>query len=509
MRMGSQRVELNAINLLSSVLLKTGYIIPLISKGDTTPSWDGELLLYRERFSDKKDDIRKIQIQVKGRSRDPKDFRKDKVKFKVDRKDLINFEQNGGAIYFLVLMSDFDKYRIFYNALTPFDLRRIINDCDDDANLIFKALPDNLNNIIDICINFFENSRKQHSINIPTKYDLATGIHPAFDKYTASFYSIFQNKIDSIFHTPLYIYGNISGIPVAIEKIDDVDAIELTVMQSITIGNHSYEVNTVTEKDKDMRICMRVGSCFVLYNDSWSFKLQGTLKERIQCLKILLDIKKSHVIQFSNFDYTIPDENIAKKDVDNANHDLNNLCLIRNALEFYGIYTDLDLDSLEHRKDKGNLGLICYSYENDGFISTQKLSPPFVVLSCCNLRIAIFCKQASEDKCKLISAFDSTFATSSDNNISLNVDDREIWGSSYLDLKREHFTSLSNINYTSFFDSLTSMEHSDDHEACLVRTNLEMIKAYDDEKDMALLDACIKLSEWIKDQYPKPHTLIN
>ncbi len=100
-------IEMSSINKLETAFLRTGIIIPYISKNDKTPSWDGEVFLYKTKGNTNKSNLaRKIPIQVKGTVVER--FGKKRAGFQADVSDLRNYFNDKGVIFFLVQLKDFD-----------------------------------------------------------------------------------------------------------------------------------------------------------------------------------------------------------------------------------------------------------------------------------------------------------------------------------------------------------------------------------------------------------------
>ena len=122
-------IEMSAVNKLEAALLSTGMIVPNISKSDSVPSWDGEILLYKSRDDLSKGNLSgKIPVQVKGTM--VTRFEKKKAVFQADVRDLQNYFNDNGAMFFLIQLKDFDTYKIYYASLLPFDLRRLLEQAE-------------------------------------------------------------------------------------------------------------------------------------------------------------------------------------------------------------------------------------------------------------------------------------------------------------------------------------------------------------------------------------------
>ena len=123
-------IEMTSVSKVKDAVLRTGVVEPDIRENDKTPSWDGELRLYKSQESFSKDSlIGNIPVQVKGTWVNR--FSKNKATFQVEVSDLKNYLQGGGVMFFLVQIKDFDCYKIYFASLLPFDLRRLLDEAKD------------------------------------------------------------------------------------------------------------------------------------------------------------------------------------------------------------------------------------------------------------------------------------------------------------------------------------------------------------------------------------------
>ena len=123
----STLIEQTAITKLKDALARTGIVNAQIPEHDTTISWDGELQIYEAGESFSKSLLKgRIPVQVKGTV--VKSFpTKSYATFQADVNDLKNYLNDGGVLFFVVQLRDFDDYRIYYAPLLPIDLRKLLN----------------------------------------------------------------------------------------------------------------------------------------------------------------------------------------------------------------------------------------------------------------------------------------------------------------------------------------------------------------------------------------------
>ncbi|MBT1683779.1 DUF4365 domain-containing protein [Curtobacterium flaccumfaciens] len=129
-----------------------------IGTNDKTPITDGHIDLYSNTGEKKDDIIGRVEIQVKGRSRQkPVKKNKPTISYAVDRADIEYFRKNGGGIYFYVPMRpDGTGEEVFFAILNPFKIERELAAQPDAAKVSFKfkrlALGGSLEGIVGLAI---------------------------------------------------------------------------------------------------------------------------------------------------------------------------------------------------------------------------------------------------------------------------------------------------------------------------------------------------------------------
>lgn len=112
------KTEFKAVCALESYLLKSDFLLPLVSRNDRDISWDGKINLFANPQMRARDFIGSASIQVKGQRvrQFPKEGSTPSFQLRVD--DLRNYQNNGGAILFNVRFVG-DDFRIYYALLFP------------------------------------------------------------------------------------------------------------------------------------------------------------------------------------------------------------------------------------------------------------------------------------------------------------------------------------------------------------------------------------------------------
>lgn len=214
-------IELASINKLEDAVLRTEVIVPAVQKNDKTPSWDGEMQLYRVRGMFTKEDlIGRIPIQVKGAW--VKRFDKRKAKFQVQVSDLRNYMNDGGVIFFLIQIKDYDDYKIYYASLLPFDLRRLIDEAKSQKTkrISLEVFPHKYRDgVIQIFSDFLLDKKKQSMLlpNVRSMEDLEKS-NMSIERFEFSVPRCGIDSIDDVFDKLL------NSMPYIYVKPKDVEA---------------------------------------------------------------------------------------------------------------------------------------------------------------------------------------------------------------------------------------------------------------------------------------------
>lgn len=160
---------------------------PVIDDNDKTPFTDGHIDVYSGTSRKNEDHVGRVTVQVKGRVASRK--KKRTQSFSIDRSALRMFQQNGGALYFVVSRDPKTGDRTPYHAiLNPFKIEALFDQVPESQKSISVSLsvlpdaPDEIERIVHLALKgqaqnpslgvdpiLFE---KMQSINIFTAQDL-------------------------------------------------------------------------------------------------------------------------------------------------------------------------------------------------------------------------------------------------------------------------------------------------------------------------------------------------
>lgn len=154
-------IEKLATSAVEDAISKTDYITPYINSADKQPFWDGYLCAYSDSSKKNEFFIGKVSVQVKGKS--CKEFAKNEYKYLVKVTDLKSFNIEGGTIYFVVQINESGDKKIFYNALLPFELNKMLSRAGKKNKMTIKVyeFPTDKTEIANIILNFVRDKDKQ------------------------------------------------------------------------------------------------------------------------------------------------------------------------------------------------------------------------------------------------------------------------------------------------------------------------------------------------------------
>lgn len=358
--MNKTQIEMRAIMLLEDSLTRSQYIIPEIPKNDKTPSWDGNIFIYNQPGTKKKDLIGKIDVQVKGHY-NKKSF-KDRITYPVNVFDLRNYLNDSGVIYFVIYMKNFDDYKIYYNTLLPFDLTCLLKEAKDQKSKTIEliAFPTDELEIRDVFTNFIRNRDLQGAIdhrylsledvensNLPIMSFHFGFSGPGLEK---------SSPIEYTLNHPTYIYFKPSEYEVffPIEKVT-FDSVMETLIKDIKVNEDVMytEYNVFhTKKGKTLRIGKGIEIDFK--SKKITLKIRGSLPERIRDIEFYLAMIEKKRITIGEMWLPINEANVDDEAIKKIYSTQNSLLKIKELFELLEIKEELNFSFIS---DEGNENL--------------------------------------------------------------------------------------------------------------------------------------------------------
>ena len=303
--MNSREIEIIAVSRLKDALIKTGHLIPEINDNDRSPSWDGDVLAYCGESDKKEDLIGKIRVQVKGKFTDS--LKGNKRSFKIDRSDLINFKNNGGAILFVVYLNKNDT-QFFCNDLMPEKIKYYLKNAkiksSKKISIPIFPMPQEPEQLTDYVIDAI------NQVQLQTSYAKEPIItldefekRPDFESVSIKRFGINNiSPIEFLLNSfPKYLYGETKGspIPIPLEYVDMKHTIvSYDVPRKVTVNKKLYYTSIKRMHSVNNDSC-RIGNSFTLTmrksskTTNINISFSDDIRERAQDLQFIVDAFKA------------------------------------------------------------------------------------------------------------------------------------------------------------------------------------------------------------------------
>ena len=504
--MNSLTIEMRSIIKIKDCLTRNQRLIPDIRESDRTPSWDGEIIVFNTDSIAKKDIAGRVAVQIKGSAQ--KDLSQEKIKYTLDSSDFHNYLSSNGAIVFVVYMRGYDDCKIYYNALLPFDLIKLIKNMGDQKTKTIELIEfpkDDPIQAINVFLNYIRNQRLQGGtvdrrlLSLSDVDKIGMEIEKLYFGYTGIGLNNITDVINYSLRHPTYIYIQPKGfnIKVPVDKIN-AEQILSDIKAKIVVENKvvydSYKVlyrigEQIIEIGKSFRFDLKRGKI--------DYKLSGALSERIKDVEFLLALLNNKSIKINGI--PLPHRTVDSNLGDIKKHEvlLNELEEIKSTLDILGVVQDLELDILSEKESYYLYLLVRSVFHNESVPLSLDNKPGIGNLSIGNLSIKLVCENSNDDKYKLSNYFGQ-------HNLccKFESDGEEYILSPYVLLNKDDFLTISNINYSKIVASIVNAPKSNPQDGYANQLVLEMIKAYDDqkEKNNALLKSALEILESLSER---------
>jgi len=503
-------IEMTAVNKLKDSLLRTEQVEPDVRDNDKTPSWDGELRVYSEKSFNKNFLLGKIPIQVKGKW--VSSIQGSSIKYDVSVNDLKNYLNDGGVIFFVVHMKDFDDFKIYYNSLLPFDLRKIISQAEGQATKRIKLeqFPSKYRDgMMRILIGFLQDKKKQGTLlpNIRSMEDLKKS-NMEIEQFTFSVPRIGSESEEELFENMLnseqFIYAKPKGIEAsfAIDKIHFETITQKMDVPIVVNGETVYTGFSVVRSlggTKTIELGEGVTIQLSGHNAKFNFEFNGTLHDQISEITLILALIEkqqvligTYVMEGGNYDFR-------GHTLEELKERLSELKKIDQTLKLLHIKKDLNLGKLTN--DELNLlnSLIggIYYKKPVHLNLNSKVGVGKLVIG--NLKIILSSKDNTDGNGVFISNFfesDGLILAESGKDPSEGAPI-----SPYVVLRANEFEAFDNIDFDQIVDSIKKFPYTKVYGTRITFFILELLKYYDSHNDAGkkILDIAETLIDFLEE----------
>lgn len=492
--MNNSKIELIAVNRIKDAILRSDILEPYIDDNDKTPSWDGNIFVYKSSDINKKNLKGKIPLQIKGTK--VHNFSNGIVSFPFETSDLRNYLNDGGVLFFVVEIIDVENTKIFCKSLLPIDIKELLSESRSTQKTISAALKvidiSNIKRLESICLEFLFHRELQYSTVNHSKN---------IENFTTINFTVFPGGAEPnkyMLEHEIYIYGkeNIDSIPIPIDKVA-IETISHQIQKEISINSKVYfDTYSVVESKKDTFIVIGKSIMFNINTGKIDFKSTGNLKERLRDIQFLEDLFNSKL--FFIGDIKIESLQIQKNEVEQIHEYLKYLNENINLMKYFNIKEDLDIDIL-NEEDYDNLNFLIDIVLYNRKIKSKTIETGMSHIKIGNIDIVAFIIVGEDRIINVFNYFSSTYKMY-ECIIHSNEEEKETKGSFYSILKANDIIKASNLDVCIIEESVKSIPLNDEYVVYVILLILELIKAYDIDKNfMNCLSTALSLCEWIEE----------
>lgn len=231
-------------------------------------------------------------------------------------------------------------------------------------------------------------------------------------------------------------------------------------------------------------------------NPSLCFALKGNINERISAIEFLLDVVdgKGIMVDGINIKTEFYARQIEESGLKGLKDQLQYLKDVKEVLESVDVQIPLECDNITDKDESYiKMLLLGIKYGEQINFNSEKV-PPIGHIVIANLNIILHFIESEKGKYKIENFADSLADCKSDY-----ADGKFFDTSKYTILRKKDFIKISNLRFDKMEEEIFSIENS----GHLVRVNLmmlEMISAYDVNKNDALIQSAIRIGIWLIDK---------
>ena len=495
--MNTKKIEEIAVAAIRKEIHRNDYLSDEIPTNDKTPSWDGEIWIFKTKEQRKSDLYGKVPVQVKGKKVD--EFSKETTKFVLNKADLNNYYTHGGVLYLVVEIIDSDTTQIFYESLLPVDIKKILEEMKQQQTItkLFKRLPA-INRAFEfINKNFIFNSRKQ-GLSLLTEFNV-DGLG-GFDEYrTTVLLPNRDNPKGYLFDSDFYLYGRLDKFNLDI-PLHKIQLITITEKANLTVGINEEiyytEVSRVTERN---RKTLQFGKSFtvVLRQDFQSntqspspsghnatqfnsikfhFKESGSIRDRIKDCSFMLKVIKNKKIEINGVEIKL-NQFITDEDtlIEKLPEYINYLKEISETFNQLGVTFNLDLNDLS-KNDKMHAELLrdTILYKDYTRLNLNK-NKHFLRFEIADINIVLVSTKTSEGWL-VFDLFDIDDLSNNFKIMATSKDEKvQVKHSPFLLFEPQHLFGLGNLKLRAIESSFKQLDYEQD--MSFVLTNDFLLKS--------------------------------
>lgn len=503
-------IETAATAAIKSRIADTDRLSQFINERDKEPIWDGAIYAYRSTSRKNEDLVGKAPVQVKGKT--AKRNMKQKPKYNVSIVDLEKYRNDGGVIYFVVLIDADRNKKIYYSALLPFFINQYMKWANGKKSISInlRELPDKPSDLENIVINFIEESQKQ-SISKTGKNWTIEEVEKLLgrDNMRMNFHftCIGYDRNDPFSYLKnnelyLHIQNSDGTLSFPVEHLESVEAVITERSIDVYSNGRKYYDLVKVERHKDETLTLYFGKSFkyIWGRDKQTLKytLAGNLNERLRDLRFIIDVFDTKCLTVNGLDLPVSPtkKEIESFDIDAARGTLKYYELIKEMLDILHVSIPLDMDKLtEKQEDHVKMLINTIVHKKSAGFKEKGQIPPVVSLEISNIRLLMFFGQRSDELYDVKDFFEY--------DIDCKLDESGDYPTTqYCIMNERDYAYSANINIEKIRSAFLKYDNQG-HRDRMVLSILEMIKAYDVSKKVELLEMALELCKWLEEKEPE------
>ncbi len=491
MKKATAKVESKSISVLRNLIDEMDTVTHSFEEGNTNISWDGEIKLYKNSNIDDKCNLSSIlKVQIKGRTR--KIPKGNNINFLISKDDLENYLLVNGTLYFVIIFNKNNDFKIYYIDLLPYNLRELLKETPNKDNKIKVKLKYIQNDPLPfekMLRNFAINMEHQKKISdkVFQKKNMMISINNKKSKLEFYDWKHKDYSITSLLGEEKYLYE--------LDENDNIINIELATLNMIKepfnieikdkLGNLFFKkIDCIYTKDSTV---INIGKSFKIYQYEKNFKIKikGTLNERINSLRFLIQVIKFKGFYINN-EWIKLNGTISSFDSFNSQLALYNKIL--NFINNHNINKDINLDDWDY-KDINNFIVWIKAIDENIPIKIKNFTSSVIgSIKIHDICFSIFAEYKDDGSIKVNSIWNSNT-----NNkylfIMSNTENTEKFETTNIfDFLNKDTYLSDDINFSEMKKYYNENELQQDEEYVINMQALEAILAYDENKNKNLLD---------------------
>lgn len=497
--------EALAVAAVKTAIAKTDYLTDYINDKDKEPMWDGAIYAYSSKYKKNSDWIGKAAIQVKGKNIDIS--KSLELKYDIEVVDLKNYKKDGGLLFFVVAIDKYGETTIFYKALTPFLINKLLSSKKEQKKIriTFYPFPKKTNEICNVVMDFIRDSKKQELFT----HDKIPALEEFIDSagkdisYGFQYSGIGYDRCDPcqyLFEHESYMYVTNTKLNInfPMNYVYRIEKASHSIEESIKIGEKEYynQYNVVRKKDGlELHIGKSIMIDFNTLNKKIkvNYKLKGNIKEQINDIQFMTDFLEKKEMSLNGVDFPIKPtlEELESFHVEELLKLQKYLISIDDMLISIGVKKPLEIENLS-QKEKNYLKVLTTSLiEKKPIKFKEEKVPPVGGISIGNIYLLLYFRMTEDGK----------YLIENLPNVKLEVsgeyEDGSIFETSkYVILKADDIIKADNCTCKQIVEELMTIEN-DGHYSDSNLVFLELLRAYDKTKDIQYLNEALKLADWL------------